>query len=50
MDAEVDPKDEVALAHSPLRVGQDLPQELTLKTAATLLACGINPAKSTLFV
>jgi tryptophanyl-tRNA synthetase len=27
-----------------------LPQELTLKTAATLLACGIDPKKSTLFV
>lgn len=26
------------------------PQELTLKTAATLLACGIDPKKSTLFV
>ena len=26
------------------------PQELTLKTVATLLACGINPSKSTLFV
>ena len=26
------------------------PQELTLKTAATLLACGINPQQSTLFV
>jgi tryptophanyl-tRNA synthetase len=26
------------------------PQELTLKTAATLLACGIDPVKSTLFV
>jgi len=26
------------------------PDELTLKTAATLLACGINPQKSTLFV
>lgn len=26
------------------------PQELTLKTAATLIACGINPLKSTLFV
>ncbi|CDW71471.1 tryptophanyl-trna synthetase [Stylonychia lemnae] len=28
----------------------DSPQELTLKTAATLLACGIDPKKSTLFV
>ncbi len=28
----------------------DSPQELTLKTAATLIACGIDPAKSTLFV
>jgi tryptophanyl-tRNA synthetase len=26
------------------------PAELTLKTAATLLACGINPQQSTLFV
>ena len=26
------------------------PQELTLKTAATLIACGIDPLKSTLFV
>ncbi len=29
---------------------EQLPQELTLKTAATLLACGIDPQKSTLFV
>lgn len=29
---------------------EQLPQELTLKTAATLLACGIDPKKSTLFV
>lgn len=28
----------------------ETPEELTLKTAATLLACGIDPAKSTLFV
>lgn len=49
LDSEVDPRDEVALATSPLRQ-EDLPQELTLKTAATLIACGINPAKSTLFV
>ena len=27
-----------------------MPQELTLKTTATLLACGIDPEKSTLFV
>ena len=26
------------------------PQELSLKTAATLIACGIDPLKSTLFV
>ena len=26
------------------------PQELTLKTAATLIACGVDPLKSTLFV
>ena len=30
--------------------GEDRPEELSLKTAATLLACGIDPAKSTLFV
>ena len=47
-DAEVDPRDDVALAVSPLR--DELPEELTLKTAATLLACGIDPDKSTLFV
>ena len=29
---------------------EQLPEELTLKTAATLLACGIDPRKSTLFV
>jgi tryptophanyl-tRNA synthetase len=28
----------------------DKPDELTLKTAATLIACGIDPRKSTLFV
>ena len=38
-----------------LRDDLDLPKEdqtdeLTLKTAATLLACGIDPLKSTLFV
>jgi tryptophanyl-tRNA synthetase len=27
-----------------------LPQELTLKTAATLIACGLDPAKSKIFV
>ena len=49
IDEEVDPGDEVALARSTV-FGDDLPQELTLKTAATLIACGINPDKSTLFV
>ena len=34
---------------SPLQQ-QDRPEELTLKTAATLLACGIDQTKSTLFV
>jgi tryptophanyl-tRNA synthetase len=29
---------------------EDQPDELTLKTAATLIACGIDPLKSTLFV
>lgn len=29
---------------------KDSPAELTLKTAATLLACGIDPAKSIVFV
>ena len=47
-EAEVDPRDDVALAVSPLR--DDMAEELTLKTAATLLACGIDPDKSTLFV
>ena len=36
------------MAVSPLR--DELADELTLKTAATLLACGIDPDKSTLFV
>ena len=49
VDSEVDPKDEIALANSDLRT-EDLPEELSLKTAATLIACGINPEKSTLFV
>lgn len=49
VDSEVDPKDEIALANSNLRA-DDLPEELSLKTAATLIACGINPEKSTLFV
>lgn len=48
-DLEVHPKDEVAITTSPL-TSTDRPEELTLKTAATLLACGINPDKSTLFV
>ena len=29
---------------------EERPEELSLKTAATLLACGIDPAQSTLFV
>lgn len=49
IDSENDPGDAVSIANSPLRA-TDLPEELTLKTAATLLACGINPDKSTLFV
>jgi tryptophanyl-tRNA synthetase len=31
-------------------LNEERPEELTLKTAATLLACGIDPNKSTLFV
>ena len=50
IDEEVDPADEISLARSLLRTQGDLPEELTLKTAATLIACGINPDKSTLFV
>ena len=50
VDEEVDPSDEIALARSLVKTKTDLPQELTLKTAATLIACGINPEKSTLFV
>ena len=50
IDEEVDPSDEISLARSLLRTQGDLPEELTLKTAATLIACGINPDKSTLFV
>jgi len=46
---EHDPSDEMGLSLSPL-INEDRPEELTLKTAATLLACGIQPDKSTLFV
>ena len=48
-DLEVDPKDEASLQTSVLQ-REDRPEELTLKTAATLLACGIDPNMSTLFV
>ena len=47
---EVEPTDQVALRNSPLMSQGDLPQELTLKTTATLIACGIDPKRSTLFV
>lgn len=42
------PEDPTELRDSVNKDGT--PQELTLKTVATLLACGINPQKSTLFV
>ena len=48
-DAQEEQTGEVSLLNPTLRQ-DDLPQELTLKTAATLIACGIDPAKSTLFV
>lgn len=50
VDEEVDPSDEISLARALHKTQTDLPEELTLKTAATLIACGINPDKSTLFV
>jgi tryptophanyl-tRNA synthetase len=46
---EYDPKDQIGLTTSVLN-SIDRVEELTLKTAATLLACGINPELSTLFV
>ena len=48
-DEEADPSDEIALAESNFRQEEQI-QEMTLKTAATLIACGIDPDKSTLFV
>jgi len=48
-ESEVDPTDAVALKNSTLSK-EERPEELTLKTAATLLACGIDPKQSTLFV
>jgi len=48
-ESEVDPTDEIAIQNSTLNV-EERPEELTLKTAATLLACGIDPKQSTLFV
>ena len=44
-----DPGDVVAIREGKLQSEQRA-EELTLKTAATLLACGIDPEKSTLFV
>lgn len=46
---ESHPKDEHSIQTSVLQK-EDRPEELTLKTAATLIACGIDPLKSTLFV
>ena len=48
MGSQLDEVDEGA-ALEALR-DSPLPQELSLKTAATLIACGIDPKKSTLFV
>ena len=42
------PEDPLELSETVYRDGS--PQELTLKTVATLLACGLNPNKSTIFV
>jgi tryptophanyl-tRNA synthetase len=39
----MEPTDSVALQQSDVN-RQERPEELTLKTAATLLACGIDPA------
>ncbi len=39
-----------SLNNGTINNNEDSVQELTLKTAATLLACGIDPTKSTLFV
>ena len=41
-DAESHPKDNISIQNSVLQT-DDRPEELTLKTAATLLACGIDP-------
>jgi hypothetical protein len=41
-EVEVDPTDEIALSQSPIARAEQ-PESLTLKTAATLLACGIKP-------
>jgi len=46
---EYDPQDQIGLSTSVL-TNTDRIEELTLKTAATLLACGIDPEQSTLFV
>ena len=48
-DQEVDPSDEIGLSLTQLSQEQRS-EELTLKTAATLIACGIDCNKSTLFV
>jgi hypothetical protein len=48
-ESESDPGDELSIKNSPLN-REERPEELTLKTAATLLACGIDPKQSTLFV
>ena len=46
---ETDPHDETGISLSAL-AQEARPEELTLKTAATLIACGIDCSKSTLFV
>jgi tryptophanyl-tRNA synthetase len=48
-ESENDPTDEISIRNSALNQ-EERPEELTLKTAATLLACGIDPKQSTLFV
>ena len=48
-ESENDPTDEISIRNSVLNQ-EERPEELTLKTAATLLACGIDPKQSTLFV
>ena len=50
MDKENEVKSSDLLIPKTAAQGEEKPEELTLKTAATLLACGIDPEKSTLFV